>query len=69
MNSMSSCDITSWRARHQPTTSLPTAEAEYTSSADAVKQASWLHLLLEDLGFPQRNPITSYNDNMNAILL
>ena len=61
--------LTSWRARRQPTVSLSTAEAEYMSSADAAKQASWLRLLLEDLGFPQSDPITLYNDNMGAILL
>jgi hypothetical protein len=57
------------RARHQPAVSLSTAEAEYTSFADAATQASWLHLLLEDSGFPQSDPITLYNDNMGAILL
>jgi len=61
--------ITSWRARRQPTVSLSTAEAEYMASADAAKQASWLRLLLADLGYPQSDPTTLYNDNMGAILL
>jgi hypothetical protein len=39
------------------------------SSADAAKQASWPRLLFEDLGFPQSDPITLYNDNIGAILL
>jgi hypothetical protein len=39
------------------------------SSADAAKQASWLRLLLEDLGSSQIDPITPYNTNMGAILL
>ena len=61
--------ITSWRARRQPTVSLSTAEAEYMASADAAKQASWLRLLLADLGYPQLDPTLLYNDNMGAILL
>jgi hypothetical protein len=61
--------LTSWKARHQPTVSLSTAEAGYIFSADAAKQASWLHLLIEELGYPQSDPITLYNDNMGAILL
>jgi len=61
--------ITSWRARRQPTVSLSTAEAEYMASADAAKQASWLRLLLADLGYPQSDPTLLYNDNMGAILL
>jgi hypothetical protein len=61
--------ITSWRARRQPTVSLSTAEAEYMASADAAKQASWLRLLLTDLGYPQSEPTLLYNDNMGAILL
>jgi hypothetical protein len=48
---------------------LSNAEAEYMSSADAAKQASWLCLLLEGLGFLQRDPITPHNDNIGAILL
>jgi len=61
--------VTSWRARRQPTVSLSTAEAEYLASADAAKQAIWLRTLLEDLGYPQQEATTIYNDNMGAILL
>jgi hypothetical protein len=40
-----------------------------TQFVTAAKQASWLRLLLEDLGFPQSDSITLYNGNMGTILL
>ncbi len=39
--------------KKQPTVALSTAEAEYMSLAEAVKEMKWLRQLLEELGFPQ----------------
>jgi hypothetical protein len=40
----------SWRSTLQTTVALSTTEAEYMAVADAIKNAIWLHGLVEDLG-------------------
>ena len=42
----------SWSAKKQPTVALSTIEAEYMAAANATKEAIWLRVLLEDLGYP-----------------
>jgi hypothetical protein len=40
----------SWRLTLQTTVALSTTKAEYMAVADAIKEAIWLHGLVEDLG-------------------
>jgi hypothetical protein len=48
----------SWASKKQPTVALSTVEAEYMAASNATKEAIWLRVLLEDLGFPQTQATT-----------
>lgn len=61
--------VVAWRARRQPTVSLPTAEAEYMASSDATKQNTWFRRLLADLRNTLDSATMLYNDNMGANFL
>jgi hypothetical protein len=63
--------VVAWKNHRQPTVALSTTEVEYMTSPDAVKQATWLQLLLDDLqlGPPTDSPIPIYNDNNGCIAL
>ncbi|KAH9670185.1 BED-type domain-containing protein [Citrus sinensis] len=61
-------DPISWRSILQLTIALSTAEAEYMTATEAVKEAIWLKGLLGDLGVIQQN-IAVFYDNQNAIFL
>src|SRR5271154_1077835 len=53
----------SWSSKKQPTVALSTTEAEYMAASAATKEAIWLRILLEDLGFPQTEATTIRADN------
>ena len=44
-------------------------EAEYIVANSATHDAAWLHELLTQLGFPQKNPADLFVDNQSAIRL
>ena len=59
----------SWSAKKQPTVVLSTVEAEYMAVTNATKEAIWLWVLLEDLGYPQTNATIIHADNQGCIAL
>jgi hypothetical protein len=59
----------SWDSKKQPTVALSTVEAEYMAASNATKEAIWLHVLLEDLGFPQTQATTIHDDSKGCIAL
>ena len=46
----------SWRSKRQTTVALSTAEAEFISASAMVQEVIYLRKLLENLGFPQKEP-------------
>ena len=59
----------SWSAKKQPTVALSTVEAEYMAAANVTKEAIWLRVLLEDLGYPRINATIIHADNQGCIAL
>jgi hypothetical protein len=60
--------VISWQSRLQQTVAVSTAEAEYMASSSAVKEALWLRVLWQDLGFGQIE-VPIFGDNQAAIRL
>ena len=58
----------SWRLTLQTTIALSTTEAEYMAMTEAIKEAIWLHGLIEDLGILQEH-ISVFCDSQSAIHL
>ncbi|CAN0449093.1 unnamed protein product [Discosporangium mesarthrocarpum] len=65
---MSGAAIT-WSSKMQPIVALSTMEAEYISLAHAAQEAVYLGNFFEELGFPEYDTITMYEDNMGALQL
>jgi hypothetical protein len=61
--------LVSWASKWQPTVALSTTEAEYMAAPNATKEAIWLRVLLEDLGFPQVSATTLHANNLGCIAL
>ena len=59
----------SWASKKQPTVALSTVESEYMAASNATKEAIWLRVLLEDLGYPQVEATTINEDNLSCIAL
>ena len=59
----------SWQSKKQTTVALSTVEAEYMALSAAVQELLYLRQLLEDLGFPQQNASTLYEDNQGTMAL
>lgn len=59
----------SWQSKKQTTVALSTVEAEYMAMSAATQELLYLRQLLEDLGFPQRNATTLYEDNQGTMAL
>ena len=59
----------SWASKKQPTVALSTVKAEYMAASNATKEAIWLRVLLEDLGFKQIQATMIYGDNQGCIAL
>jgi hypothetical protein len=59
----------SWASKKQPTVVLSTVEAEYMAASNATKEAIWLRVLLEDLGFSQTQATTIHDDSKGCIAL
>lgn len=56
----------SWKSALQPIIAFSTAEAEYISMSDAVRDAMFIRRLLQELGYDITGPITVYEDNQTA---
>ena len=59
----------SWLSTRQSTTAQSTVEAEYMSSAEAVKEAIWWRTFLQGLGYGLRSPTVLFSDNQGSIAL
>jgi hypothetical protein len=59
----------SWSSKKQDIVTTSTCEAEYVAMASATKEALWLRMLLEDIGFGQRTATILGADNQGAIVL
>lgn len=58
----------SWQSRLQQTVALSSAEAEYMSAIEVIKEALWLKVLLVDLGMPA-SALKIFCDNQSALAL
>ncbi|GJY11344.1 retrovirus-related pol polyprotein from transposon TNT 1-94 [Tanacetum coccineum] len=58
----------SWVSKLQSVVAMSTTEAEYVAAAQASKEAVWLKMLLEELGYKQEK-ITLFCDNQSAMYL
>ena len=61
--------VVSWLSKKQPTIALSTTEAEYRVATQAACEATWLEMLLKDLGVKGQRPLVIYCDNISSILL
>lgn len=59
----------SWKTRKHSLVTISTTESEYVAGAEAVREALWLHRLINELGFKLEFPIPLFNDNQGAIQL
>ena len=57
-----------WKASLQHAVALSTIEAEYTATAEAVKEALWLKGLMAELGLTQKT-VELFCDSSSAIYL
>ena len=58
-----------YKSKLQPTVSTSSTEAEFIAAVHAAKIAKYLRSILLELGYPQVNPTTLYEDNAAAILM
>lgn len=59
----------SWKSSLQPLVAHSTAEAEYIALSDAVRDATFVHRLLQELSLATSGPITVYEDNNTTIVM
>jgi hypothetical protein len=61
----------SWKSSRQHSVTLSSTESEYYGLTNAAKEASWLRLLLSDLGYSQSDilPTQLYGDNIPSLQL
>ncbi|XP_053691533.1 uncharacterized protein LOC128740051 [Sabethes cyaneus] len=57
----------SWISKAQDSVALSTLEAEYNALTLACQEAIWIRRLLKDLGEPQDEPMTLFEDNQGCI--
>ena len=58
-----------WSSKKQATVATSSVEAEYIASANATKEAVWLHTLLTELDFSPTQATVIYADNLGCITL
>lgn len=61
------CGPISFKSRRAPTVSLSYCEAEYVAACVAAQEVQFLRAVLGDLGFPQLEPTTIFEDNQSCI--
>jgi len=59
----------SWSSKKQATVATSSVEAKYVTSANATKEAIWLHTLLTELDFPPTMATMIYADSQGCIAL
>jgi hypothetical protein len=60
-------NLVSWNTKKQTTVATSSAEAEVMAAAAVVSEIMWLKMILGELGFMVKTPITVYCDNQSAI--
>ena len=58
-----------YKSKIKPTMSTSSTEAKFIAAVHAGKIAKYLRSILLDLGYPQLDPTTLYEDNAAAILM
>ena len=58
-----------WRSKKQTTIALSSTEAEYIALAEAVREASWLRNLYDELGYTELGPTLIKGDNSGSITM
>ena len=58
-----------YKTQYQQTVAASSTEAEFTAAADAGKQILYVRSLLEEIGIPQAEATTLYEDNEGALLM
>eukprot|EP00961_Rhodomonas_salina_P052120 699510-Rhodomonas_salina.1 len=59
----------SWQSTRQQVTALSTAEAEYYTVSIAGTDVTYMHRIMDYLGFPQHDPMVLWEDNMACIYM
>eukprot|EP00961_Rhodomonas_salina_P040167 539772-Rhodomonas_salina.2 len=59
----------SWKSTCQQVTALSTAEAEYYAASIAGTDVTYMHRIMDDLGFPQQEPTVLWEGNMACIYM
>ena len=58
-----------YKSKFQDTVALSSTEAEFTAAAEAGKYILYVRSILEQLGIPQNEATTLYEDNQGALLM
>jgi hypothetical protein len=58
-----------YKTKFQDTIALSSTEAEFTAAAEAGKYILYVRSILEQLGIPQHEATTLYEDNQGALLM
>ncbi|GFH58496.1 hypothetical protein CTEN210_14972 [Chaetoceros tenuissimus] len=58
-----------YKTSYQQTIAQSCTEAEFTAAVDAVKYILYLHTLLDEIGIPQHQATTLYEDNQGALIM
>jgi hypothetical protein len=56
-----------WKSKRQSVVALSSAEAEFIAASALVQEVIYTRRLLENLGFPQKEPTFIYEDNRTCI--
>lgn len=56
-----------WSSKQQAVVALSTCEAEYIACSHAACEVMWLRNLLQELGYPQKDPTPLYCDNNGTV--
>ena len=62
-------NLITWRTKKQSTVPKSSTEAELVALAQATQESLWLHQLLKDLEFTQKDASVTFEDNQGAINL
>jgi hypothetical protein len=60
-------NLVSWKTKKQPTVAQSSTEAELMASVELMNDIQWVRMILGELGFEVRTPMTMYCDNQSAI--